>query len=109
MVARFGYLVNKWTVTAVAALALMAVVLATALPAWAQNGNGLERDYPENGADPVATFTAVDPEGRTVYWSLVPATLPDGESFPLTGTGTRTYKKPTPPTQTTSRSAWTAS
>ena len=72
MVARFGYLVNKWTVTAVAALALMAVVLATALPAWAQNDNGFERDYAENGTDPVATFTAVDPEGRTVYWSLWP-------------------------------------
>ena len=71
MVARFGYLVNKWTVTAVAALALMAVVLATALPAWAQEDNGLERDYPENGADPVATFTGVDPEGRTVYWDLL--------------------------------------
>ena len=71
MVARFGYMVNKWTVTAVAALALMAVVLATALPAWAQNDNRLERDYAENGADPVATFTAVDPEGRTVYWSLL--------------------------------------
>ena len=73
MVARFGYLVNKWTVTAVAALALMAVVLATALPAWAQEGNEVV-DYAENGADPVATFTAVDPEGRTVYWDLVSAT-----------------------------------
>ena len=71
MVARCGYMVNTWTVTAVAALALMAVVLATALPAWAQNGNGFERDYPENGAEPVATFTAVDPEGRTVYWDLL--------------------------------------
>ena len=66
-------MVNKWTVTAVAALALMAVVLATALPAWAQNDNGLERDYAENGADPVATLTAVDPEGRTVYWFVHPA------------------------------------
>ena len=78
MVARFGYMVNKWTVTAVAALALMAVVLATALPAWAQNDNGLERDYAENGADPVATFTAVDPEGRTVYWEVLdPGTAAD--------------------------------
>ena len=79
-------MVNKWTVTAVAALALMAVVLATALPAWAQNDNGLERDYAENGADPVATFTAVDPEGRTVYWDLlvelpVPAPTVDGTAL----------------------------
>ena len=34
-----------------------------------------ELDYAENGTDPVATFTAVDPEGRTVYWSL-PTTAP---------------------------------
>ena len=74
MVARCGYMVNKWTVTA--ALAALAAdgwlrLLATALPAWAQNDNGFERDYAENGADPVATFTAVDPEGRTVYWSML--------------------------------------
>ena len=36
MAARYGHLINKWTVVAVVALALMAVVLATALPAVAQ-------------------------------------------------------------------------
>ena len=30
-----------------------------------------ELDYAENGTDPVATFTGLDPEGRTVYWSLL--------------------------------------
>ena len=30
-------------------------------------------DYAENGMDPVATFTATDPEDRMVYWSLAPA------------------------------------
>ena len=30
-----------------------------------------ELEYTENGMDPVATFTAVDPEGRTVYWSVL--------------------------------------
>ena len=30
-----------------------------------------ELEYAENGMDPVATFTAVDPEGRTVYWSVL--------------------------------------
>ena len=108
MVARCGYMVNKWTVTAVAALALMAVVLATALPAWAQNGNGLERDYPENGADPVATFTSVDPEGRTVYWSLpnaVQTPMPEGfvgtdftnsnaAHFSISMDGVLTFKSP---------------
>ena len=106
MVARFGYMVNKWTVTAVAALALMAVVLATALPAWAQSDNGLERDYAENGTDPVATFTAVDPEGRTVYWSLLtelssPAPevltepdIADASDFSISMDGVLNFKSP---------------
>ena len=29
--------------------------------------------YPENGTDPVATFSAVDPEGKTVTWSVAAA------------------------------------
>ena len=32
-----------------------------------------ERDYAENGTDPVVTLTAADPEERMVYWSLLPA------------------------------------
>ena len=28
-------------------------------------------DYAENGTDPVATYTGLDPEGRPVYWSLL--------------------------------------
>ena len=32
-----------------------------------------ERDYAENGTDPVVTLTAADPEGRMVYWSLLSA------------------------------------
>ena len=31
-----------------------------------------ERDYAENGTDPVVTLTAADPEERMVYWSLLP-------------------------------------
>ena len=27
-------------------------------------------EYAENGADPVQTYTAVDPEGKTIVWSL---------------------------------------
>ena len=111
MVARCGYLVNKWTVTMV--LAVLAAVLATALPAWAQNGNGLEKDHPENGADPVATFTAVDPEGRTVYWDLLRALpeppepppvvdgvaliggdLEDHDNFSISMDGVLTFKSP---------------
>ena len=28
-------------------------------------------EYAENGTDPVSTYTATDPEGRPVYWSLL--------------------------------------
>ena len=31
--------------------------------------------YPENGTDPVATFTAVDPEGESIVWSLLAMTM----------------------------------
>ncbi len=34
------------------------------------------RDYPENGSGQVATFTARDPEGRSVYWSLLSTGTP---------------------------------
>ena len=30
-------------------------------------------EYAENGTDPVATYTGIDPEGRPIYWSLLPA------------------------------------
>ena len=33
-------------------------------------GDDVTKDYPENGRAQVARFTATDPEGRTVYWSL---------------------------------------
>ena len=39
----------------------------------AQSADPIE--HPENSADPVLTFTAEDPEGRTIYWSLVEAPL----------------------------------
>ena len=36
--------------------------------AFAQVNDAIE--YPENGMDPVATFTAEDPEGESIVWSL---------------------------------------
>ena len=39
-------------------------------------GDDVTKDYPENGRAQVARFTATDPEGRMVYWSL--ATDPVG-------------------------------
>ena len=31
-----------------------------------------EKDYPENQTRDVATYRATDPEGGTIYWSLLP-------------------------------------
>ena len=45
-----------------------------------------KEQYAEKGTDPVATFTAPDPEGaRAIVWSLLPATAPtDGSrAFPI--------------------------
>ena len=39
-----------------------------------------ELEYAENGTDPVATFTAVDPEGRMIYWKVLdelPSPVPE--------------------------------
>ena len=54
-----------------ALLAALAVGLLFLLPgglAWAQDAESI--DYPEKGTNPVATYTASDPEGASVRWSL---------------------------------------
>ena len=57
------------------AVSLLAIPLYNS--AFAQDDGTIE--YAENGMDPVATFTATDPEDRMVYWSLAPADAdPDG-------------------------------
>ena len=76
MAARYGHLINKWTVAAVAALALMAALLATVLPAGAQDRPPVIPDaqtifdYAENGNGPIATYSATDPEIKPVFWTL---------------------------------------
>ena len=58
--------------SAVAFLAVLAVGLLFLLPGGllqAQDDGTIE--YAENGTDPVATYTGIDPEGRPVYWSLL--------------------------------------
>ena len=59
-----------------AALSLGLLFMLPGNPLHAQEATTELDDYAENGTDPVVTFTAVDPEGRTVYWSL-PTTPPD--------------------------------
>ena len=59
-----------------ALLAALAAGLLFLLPGGllqAQDDGTIE--YAENGTDPVATYTGIDPEGRTVYWSLLAAIL----------------------------------
>ena len=81
------------TITRVALLvgALMAISL-VALPvynlAFAQGTDTIK--YAENGMDPVATFTAVDPEGADIVWSV---TGTDSEDFSIEN-GVLMFKSP---------------
>ena len=92
----------------IAALAFALLVLLPGGPLHAQNDGMIE--YPENGMDAVATFTATDPEDRMVYWSLaadasaegVDATdILDREHFMISSDGVLSFKFPpdyeTPP------------
>ena len=47
-------------------------------------------DYDENGTDPVANFSAMDPEGENIVWSLVGD---DADDFDITG-GVLSFNKP---------------
>ena len=51
-----------------AAMAVGMLYLLPGSPLHAQDAGPIE--YAENGTDPVATFTATDPEGETITWSL---------------------------------------
>ena len=66
--------------------------------------------YQENGTDPVSTFTATDPEGGTIYWSLLTAVpdpnvevdganleeddLEDNELLSISADGVLTFNRP---------------
>ncbi len=58
-----------------AVLAVAALGLWLLLPGGALRAQDAAIEYPENGDEVVATFTATDPEGRTIYWSLLPANM----------------------------------
>ena len=64
---------KRLTLPFLAFVAVLAAGLLFLLPGGllqAQNGDPIE--HPENSADPVLTFTAEDPEGRMIYWSIHP-------------------------------------
>ena len=98
MAARYGYLINKWTVAAVAALAVMAALFAAAMPVWAQQAEMPPSvrdaktlfDYAENGKGPVTTYRATDPENRPIFWTLGG---PDAADFTIAG-GALRFKTP---------------
>ena len=53
------------------AVSLLAVSLMFMLPGGLLHAQADETiKYPENGTGPVATFTAIDPEGESIVWSL---------------------------------------
>ncbi len=53
-----------------AALAVAALGLWLLLPGGALHAQDAAIEYAENGTGPVATYTAVDPEGAAIRWSL---------------------------------------
>ena len=68
----FNLSVNRSTfrVLLVAGVLLASSILAMTMlnSTFAQDSGVIE--YPENGTDPVATYTAVDPEGAAIRWNL---------------------------------------
>ena len=56
-----------------AVLAVAALGLWLLLPGGALRAQDAAIEYPENGDEAVATYTATDPEDRDIYWSLLPA------------------------------------
>ena len=97
MAARYGHLINKWTVAAVAALALMAALLAVALPVWAQTADRPPTIsdpttvffHDENDPSAITTYRATDPDRlRTIFWTLRGV---DADYFTIDG-GTLRFK-----------------
>ena len=75
MLARYGYLANRWVIIALM-LAALGAVLAVSLSVRAQQADDpIEfAEIPDGTQDPnleVANFTAVDPEGGTAKWEMV--------------------------------------
>ena len=68
--------------TGIAILATLILGLWLLLPGGALRAQDAAIEYAENGTDPVATYTAVDPEGVAIKWSLSGA---DAADFTIAG------------------------
>ena len=73
-----------------AALAVGLLVMLPGGPVQAQDSDPIEINYPENDTMAVATFTAVDPEGAMVRWSLSGG---DMDAFMIEG-GVLSFEEP---------------
>ena len=73
---------RRFTFPLVAFLAALAVGLLFLLQGGIAGAQDASIMYPENGTDPVATYTAVDPEGAAIAWSLSGA---DASLFSIEG------------------------
>ena len=82
---------SKAVITRVVVLisALMAILILSAPSHNVTFAQDATISYAENGMDPVATFTAVDPEGEDIVWSLDGA---DKDGFKIEG-GVLTFAK----------------
>ena len=78
-------------------LAVTVLAARSFLPAFAQEATTSDEKvegYLENSTDPVIAFTATDPEGTQVTWSLGSgATSPDSDDFDITN-GVLTFENP---------------
>ena len=73
---------RKRTLPLLALLAAAALGLALLLPGGALQAQSNTIEYSENGKDPVATFTADDPEGSTsITWAVAPASTTPPSGF----------------------------
>ena len=73
---------RKRTLPLLALLAAGALGLALLLPGGALQAQSNTIEYPENDKDPVATFTADDPEGSTsITWAVAPASTTPPSGF----------------------------
>ena len=71
---------------ALALVAAIAVGLMLLMPGSPLHAQESSIPYDENGTGPVATFTATDPEGQPVFWSLlgeIPSAVPVVDGDPL--------------------------
>ena len=95
-------MLNHTSTTAIARTLLLAGILVavtvlaarTFVPAFAQDPEAGPQPYAENGTDPVAVFSATDPEGQTITWSISEA-LGDGEDhddFKISPSGVLEFK-----------------